>query len=100
MNLEFSRQIFEKFSRNKFYENSSSMNRVVPSGWTDVRTDMAELIVTLRHLANALKKDGSEGRSGRWDRTYRRWTTCYSFSAFPNPFCLGGGFKDRIWPVT
>ena len=93
MNLGFSRQIFEKYSKNKFYENSSSRNRVVPSGWADGRTDMTKLIVALRHLANAPKKYGPEGRSGRWDRTYGCWTACYSFSAFSSPFSLLGGLK-------
>jgi len=40
MKLEFSRQIFEKFSNIKFHKNSSGASRVVPCGWTDGRTDM------------------------------------------------------------
>jgi len=35
MNLEFSRQSFEKYSNIKFLENSSSGSRVVPCGQTD-----------------------------------------------------------------
>jgi len=65
MNLEFSRQIFEKYSKTSSVKNSSIRNRVVPSRWTDGRTDMTKLIVALRHLANAPKNDGSEGRIGR-----------------------------------
>jgi len=38
MKLEFSRQIFEKYSNIKFHENSSSGSRVVPRGRTDRRT--------------------------------------------------------------
>jgi len=35
MKLEFSRQIFEKYSNLKFHENPFSVNRVVPFGWKD-----------------------------------------------------------------
>jgi hypothetical protein len=35
----FSRQIFEKFSHIKSYENPSSGSRVVPCGQTDTQTD-------------------------------------------------------------
>ena len=37
--LEFSRQIFEKYSDIKFHENPSSGSRVVQCGRTDGRTD-------------------------------------------------------------
>jgi len=46
MKLEFSRQIFEKYSDTKFHENPSSGIRVVPWG----RTDTEKLIVTFRHF--------------------------------------------------
>jgi len=36
--LEFSRQIFEKFSNIKFNGNSSSGNRVIPCGLADGQT--------------------------------------------------------------
>jgi len=39
MKLEFSRQIFEKYSNIKFHENPSSGSRVVPFGRTERRTD-------------------------------------------------------------
>jgi len=39
MELEFSRQIFEKSSNTKLHENPSSGIRVVPCGRTDGRTD-------------------------------------------------------------
>jgi hypothetical protein len=42
LNLNFCRQIFEKYSNIKFHENPSSGNRVVPCGWTDGRTDRRE----------------------------------------------------------
>jgi hypothetical protein len=64
MNLEFSRQIFDKIL-NGLYDSPSSRIRVVPFDWTDGRTDMTKLIVAFRLFANAPKKDGSEGRSGR-----------------------------------
>ena len=52
MQLEFSRQFFEKYSNIKFHENPSSGSRVVPCG----RTDMTNLIVALQNFANALNK--------------------------------------------
>ena len=51
MNLEFSQQIFEKYSNIKFHENPSSGSRVVPCG----QTDMTKLIVAFRNFANAPK---------------------------------------------
>ena len=52
MKLEFSRQIFEKYSNTNFHENPSCGSRVVPCG----RTDMKEMIVAFRNFANAPKK--------------------------------------------
>jgi hypothetical protein len=40
--LEFSRQVFEKYSNIKFHENPSSGSRVVPCGQADGRTDGRE----------------------------------------------------------
>jgi len=41
MKLEFSRHVFEKYSNSKFYQNPSSVNRIVPCGQTD-RHDEAD----------------------------------------------------------
>jgi len=38
MTLEFSKQIFEKYSNVKFHENTSSGSRVVSCGRTDGQT--------------------------------------------------------------
>jgi hypothetical protein len=51
--LEFCRQIFEKYSNTKFHKNPSSGSRDVPSGRTDGQTDMTKLIVALRNFAIA-----------------------------------------------
>jgi len=51
MNLQFSRQIFEKHSNTKLYQNLSSGSRVLPCG----QTGMKKLIVTFRNVANAPK---------------------------------------------
>jgi len=51
MKLEFSRQIFEKYTNYiKFYGRL-----VIPWGSTDRSTDMTELIVTFRKFTNAPK---------------------------------------------
>ena len=55
MKLEFSWQIFEKYSIITFHENSSSGSPVVLWGWTDRRTDMTKLIVAFSDFANAPK---------------------------------------------
>jgi len=49
--LEFSRQIFEKYSNVKFHENPSGGSRVVSCG----RTDKVTLKVAFRNFVNALK---------------------------------------------
>jgi hypothetical protein len=51
MELEFSRQIFEKFSNIKFHDNPSIGSRVVPCE----RAEMTKLIVAFRNFANAPK---------------------------------------------
>jgi hypothetical protein len=59
MKLEFSRQIFEKYSNIKCEENRFIGSRVVPGGLTDGRTDrqayMSKLTVVFRNFANAPK---------------------------------------------
>jgi len=55
MTLEFSEQIFKKFSNIKFPENPSSGSRVVPRERTDRQTDITKLIVAFRDFVNALK---------------------------------------------
>jgi hypothetical protein len=59
MELEFSRQIFEKYSNIRFHENPSSESRVVPCGQTDGRTDMTKLIAAFLNFANTPKKEFS-----------------------------------------
>ena len=57
MKLEFSREIFEKYSNIKFYENPSSGSLVVPCGQTErqtyIRSDITKLIVAVRNFAKA-----------------------------------------------
>jgi hypothetical protein len=57
MKLEFSQQIFQKYSNIKFHENPHSGKRVVPCGRTNGRTDMTELIVAFRKFAKSAKKN-------------------------------------------
>jgi hypothetical protein len=54
--LEFFRQIFEKGTNIKFYQNSYSGSRVVPCGITDGRIDMSKLIVAFCNSANVPNK--------------------------------------------
>jgi hypothetical protein len=56
MELEFSRQIFEKYSVLNFM-NPSSGSRVVACWQTEGRTDMTKLIIAFRNFANAPKSD-------------------------------------------
>ena len=61
MELEFLRQIFEKYSNIKLHENPSGGNQVVTCGWTDEQTgrqtDRHDEANSLFHnLANAPKK--------------------------------------------
>jgi hypothetical protein len=50
MKLEFSLQIFEKYSNIKFHENQCSESGVLCG-----RTDVTKLIVAFRNFANATK---------------------------------------------
>ena len=51
MKLEFSRQVFEKYSTNKCHENPSSVSRFIACE----QTDMTKLTVAFRNFANASK---------------------------------------------
>jgi len=67
MEIEFSRQILEKYWDIKFCENQSVGIRVVACGRTDGRTDrkrsdMTKLIVAFSNFANAPKNDNSISR--------------------------------------
>jgi len=53
--LEFSRQIFEKYSNINFHENPSKGSRDVSCGRTDRQTDITGLILAFRSFANAPK---------------------------------------------
>jgi len=55
MKLEFSRQIFEKFSNINFNNNPSSGSPVVPCGQTDGRRDKKKLTVASRNFVNESK---------------------------------------------
>jgi len=52
MKLEFSRQVFEKYTNIKYHENPSSGSRVVPCG----RTDVTKLTVAFAILRTRLKE--------------------------------------------
>ena len=56
MKLEFSRQIFTKYSDIKFHENPSCGSQVVPRRQMDGQTDM-KLVVVFDNFANAPKGD-------------------------------------------
>jgi len=43
MKLEICQQVFKKYSITKFHENPPGESRIVPSGWTDGKTDMPKL---------------------------------------------------------
>ena len=63
MRVEFSRQIFGKYSSNKFHENPPSGAELLRA---DGRTDMTKLIVVFRNSANAPKQtDKYTGRNER-----------------------------------
>jgi len=49
MKLEFSREIFEKYSNIKLHENSSKGSRVVPDG----HKDMTKLMASFYNFAKA-----------------------------------------------
>jgi hypothetical protein len=73
MKLEFSRQIFEKYSNTKFNEIPSTGSRVVPCGRTDTQTDMTKLIVGFRNIAKAPKNRTVTGSSLLgWNWSVRR----------------------------
>jgi len=55
MKVEFSPQIFERYSNNKFHENPQSGSPVVPCRRTYGQTDMMKLIVVFHNFADAPK---------------------------------------------
>jgi len=64
MKLEFSRQVFEKYSSTHFHENKPSDRRLVPCG----RIDMTKIVVALRNFVNALQNSNLKilAFSGKW----------------------------------
>jgi hypothetical protein len=54
MKIEFSLQIFEKYSNIILHENLFSGSRVAPFVRTDGQTDMPEVFITFRNFANTL----------------------------------------------
>ena len=56
MGQEFSRYIFEKYSKIKFDENQSCYSRVVPWGRRHRQADTTKLIFAFRNFANSPKK--------------------------------------------
>jgi len=56
MKLEFSGQIFEKYTNIKFYENPSIGSWIVPFGWTAGQTDITKQVVAFRNFAKVPKK--------------------------------------------
>jgi hypothetical protein len=56
MEVEFSRQILEKYSNIRFNENLFSGSRVDPWGQTDGRTDMIKLMNAFLNFAKAPNK--------------------------------------------
>jgi hypothetical protein len=67
MKRELHRQIFEKYSDIKFYENLSGGSRVVPWG----RTYKKKLMVAFRNFVNAPKIDDGR-KKNKWG-SGRRW---------------------------
>jgi hypothetical protein len=70
MQLEISRQIFQKYSNIRFDENSSNGSRVAELFHAYWRTDVTKLIVAFRNFANASKKTCShisEERKKIWN---------------------------------
>ena len=61
--LEFSRQIFEKYSSTKLYENPTGGNDVFLGGETD-RQEKKKLVVSFPNFANAPKNDPEMKWSG------------------------------------
>ena len=60
MKLEFSRQIFEKISNIRFYENPFIGSRVVQCGrtdwYTDIKTEATKVTVSSRKFGKAPQK--------------------------------------------
>jgi hypothetical protein len=59
MSLEFSRQIFEKYSSVKFNENLSNGSRDFQAVWWE--TDMTKLRVAFHNFVNAPKNEQNDG---------------------------------------
>jgi hypothetical protein len=53
MKVEFSGEIYEKYSNTKFHENPSSGSGVVPCGLKNRLTDITKLRVAFHNFTNA-----------------------------------------------
>ena len=90
--LEFSGQIFWKYSKIKFHKNPSNWNRV-PCGGTDGHTDSAKLIVSFHSFGNAPKNG-----TGSWDVMPTNFWPLFQMKLLP---LLWGQIPlSRVWVLT
>ena len=66
MKLEFSRQIFQKYSNTKFNKNPSSGSRTVECGRTNRQIHVTKLTVAFRNFAKAPKNDAQRCCNARY----------------------------------
>jgi len=57
MKLEFSRQIFEKYSNTKLHKTRPAGAEYHTDGRTDLQTDMTKVLVAFRNFTNATKNE-------------------------------------------
>jgi len=83
--LKLSRQIFEKYSNIKFYENPFTGSRVVAlDGGTDRQTDIMKLIVDFRNLETRRKTSLTLYKLTKSNLTNPNFTIFYHINVSPN----------------
>ena len=94
MKLEFSQQLFEKYSNIKLHENPSSGSRVVPCGRTDGHD---ELIIAFRNLGNALKNNKCTPPNIQFSSSSFSWGLSITSTYPPQHPTLRRSQRSSIW---
>ena len=97
-NLEFLKQIFEKYWNIKLHENPSSGSRFVPRGGADVQTVMTKLGDAFRNFSNKLNETKRFWNTGEAPKYVAVWRDRFPVPSRTRKLCLHA-FSGLVTPA-